>query len=241
MSLNSSSESLTKNEWSIYLYVIIEVIGVLGNFFLLYSIAKVKKIRTTTNKLIANMAFSDLLLSLTYVPFDYTRFTLNNWIFGEFTCKSLLMVKISSQYVSAFSMTIIAIDRYMVIVKQGYRRIFGRVPPSVVCGLIWILSVVLTYPYSHIAYTFIRPHSSGYKQCNLRFPKPPYNVALALFKVLTIYFIPLAITGCAYAYLGFFLMKRKVIGSASEARQVRLEKSKKKALRMVAFITGIEV
>ena len=67
------------------LYAIIFVVGLLGNFLVVFV-----AMQTVTNVFIANLALSDILLCVLAVPFTPLYFYLDEWIFGKILCNLLV-------------------------------------------------------------------------------------------------------------------------------------------------------
>ncbi|GIY64683.1 substance-K receptor [Caerostris extrusa] len=73
--------------------------------------------RSSTYVFIANLALSDFMMTVLNIPFNVARILLNDWPFGSFMCSFVPLVQITSVYVSTFTMTCIAVDRYRIISK----------------------------------------------------------------------------------------------------------------------------
>lgn len=92
-------EKIIKNSITIFAYSLIFIVSLFGNVLVCYIIFSKRKMRTKTNLLIANLTFSDLLMTLINIPFNLLRLLLDNWIFGGFMCKFLPFVQVTSVYV----------------------------------------------------------------------------------------------------------------------------------------------
>ncbi|GFU38258.1 substance-K receptor [Nephila pilipes] len=73
--------------------------------------------RSSTYVFIANLALSDFLMTVLNIPFNVARILLDDWPFGSFMCSFVPLVQVTSVYVSTFTMTCIAVDRYRIISK----------------------------------------------------------------------------------------------------------------------------
>lgn len=68
-------------------YVLICLLGILGNAIVCYIVARKTAMHTVTNVFIANLALSDILLCLFAVPFTpLYLITFKSWIFGRVLC-----------------------------------------------------------------------------------------------------------------------------------------------------------
>lgn len=125
--LKSSSDNETTNEkWTedsfpglkilciIYVtYAVIISVGLLGNVILIKVFFKIKSMQTVPNIFIASLAFGDLLLLLTCVPIDATRYIVDTWLFGRIGCKLLSFIQLTSVGVSVFTLTVLSADRWV--------------------------------------------------------------------------------------------------------------------------------
>lgn len=122
-SLHNGPELATREIVIIVCYSIIVVVSVFGNLLVCNIVARKASMRRTTYVFIANLAFSDLLMTVMNVPFNVARVLLENWPFGGFMCTFVPLVQVTSVYVSTYTMMFIAIDRYRVICKPLMPRL----------------------------------------------------------------------------------------------------------------------
>lgn len=95
-------------------YVLVVVVGVFGNYLLLYVICRTRKMHNVTNLFIGNLAFSDMLMCVTCVPFTLAyAFNPHGWIFGRSMCYLVFLIQPVTVYVSVFTLTAIAVDRWV--------------------------------------------------------------------------------------------------------------------------------
>lgn len=93
-------------------YALVVLVGIFGNYLLLYVICKTKKMHNVTNFFIGNLAFSDMLMCATCVPFTLAyAFNPQGWVFGKFLCYFVFLMQPMTVYVSVFTLTAIAVDR----------------------------------------------------------------------------------------------------------------------------------
>ena len=71
----------------ILFYCIIMVLSLVGNVMIVYIVWKNKRMRTTTNYYIVNLAIADLLVTLTCTWVHLVDDLTENWILGAFFCK----------------------------------------------------------------------------------------------------------------------------------------------------------
>ena len=93
-------------------YALVVLVGVFGNYLLLYVICRTRKMHNVTNFFIGNLAFSDMLMCATCVPFNLAyAFNPRGWVFGRFMCYLVFLIQPVTVYVSVFTLTAIGIDR----------------------------------------------------------------------------------------------------------------------------------
>jgi hypothetical protein len=70
-----------------------------------------KRSAINLRKFLINLAVSDIMIGVFCVPFTYTDFMLGRWIFPFWLCPTAQFVQILSVFVTAFTLTIISIER----------------------------------------------------------------------------------------------------------------------------------
>lgn len=93
-------EDFLKNSPSIQInicifYVVIFIVGLLGNILVVFVVLQNKAMQTVTNCFIANLALSDILLCVVAVPFTPLYFFSNEWAFGKIMCHLLAFSQVS--------------------------------------------------------------------------------------------------------------------------------------------------
>ena len=86
-------------------YITIFIIGVTGNFLVLYVIMKEKELRNFTNYLLANLSVADLMVLITCVPSGiHDLFAKERWYLGKIMCYSIAFVENCMNFASILSM-----------------------------------------------------------------------------------------------------------------------------------------
>nr|BAQ54887.1 opsin, long-wavelength sensitive type [Epiophlebia superstes] len=99
------------------------VIGLLGfisyagNSVVIYIFSTTKSLRTPSNLLVVNLAFSDFLMMLVMCPFMLINCYYETWVFGPLMCQIYAMAGSLFGCASIWTMVTISMDRYNVIVK----------------------------------------------------------------------------------------------------------------------------
>ena len=78
----------TSDKLFLFVYMIIFIVGLIGNLLVIYFVIFYKRMQTMTNKLITNLSLADLLVLIICVPVTASRYMSNEWVLGEAVCKS---------------------------------------------------------------------------------------------------------------------------------------------------------
>uniref|UniRef100_A0A1I7RIM2 G_PROTEIN_RECEP_F1_2 domain-containing protein n=2 Tax=Bursaphelenchus xylophilus TaxID=6326 RepID=A0A1I7RIM2_BURXY len=129
-------------------YTHIFVLGLIGNLSIMFLTLRYHHLRTVQNIFILNLAISDVIVCLLSLPFTPVTSIYKVWMFGQPICHLLPLVQAVSIFVSTFSLSAIAIDRYNLVVRPHARplTIHGARNVAVV---LWVLSVVVSLPYAY--------------------------------------------------------------------------------------------
>lgn len=206
------SERAARHTMIISFYASIVLVSLFGNLLVLHVILKRKRMRTSTNLLMANLVVSDLLMTIINIPFNIVRVLLNEWPFGSALCILVPLVQVTSVYVSTFTMTIIAIDRYQAIIRPLKKRLSTNVPTSITILIIWIASAIFAIP--NVAFNRVVQVHKHLPRCRAVYPNTnelEYRRQVTLFTFLTQYCIPLSITAFAYVRISFYVWHKLTI------------------------------
>ena len=146
---NISTPSLTSYEvtidWIVLsLYFITAIIAIFGNIYVCLVIYYKKKLRSTTYMLVLNMAISDIMGGLT-IPGQWlfcATVILETGGFAIHICGIWNSMQIISYYVSTFTMTAIAFDRYRHICMP----LSNRMRPRILIMITWGLGILFVLP-----------------------------------------------------------------------------------------------
>ena len=201
---HQSETNLTKG-LKIFCYCALLLLSVLGNSLLIAIIKTNKRMQTITNYLIANMAVSDILITVLAVPRQITEILLGprRWLIdgplGSFLCKSLSFFQDISTSVSILSLVVIAVDRYRGIVFPMRRQLIKPTKRcKVIIPLIWITSMGLYAVYFYI-FRIVTEDKKTY--CTLSWaPKFDDKTSQEIYYVILLVFL-IAIPTCVVTIL----------------------------------------
>ena len=121
------------------------VVGILDNSLLIFLVLSSLKLRNVRNAFILNLTISNLLLITICIPSFVFSIVFKNWILGNFWCKFIHSMQIVVILVSAFSIMLIAIDRWMFVVLARSRQLNKR-DVILIIMVIWLLAITLSAP-----------------------------------------------------------------------------------------------
>nr|UUY85405.1 long wavelength-sensitive opsin [Epargyreus clarus] len=96
---------------------VLGIISICGNGMVVYIFTTTKSLKTPSNLLVINLAFSDMCMMLCMSPAMVVNCYYETWVFGPFACELYACTGSLFGSISIWTMTMIAFDRYNVIVK----------------------------------------------------------------------------------------------------------------------------
>ncbi|KAL0277603.1 UNVERIFIED_CONTAM: hypothetical protein PYX00_004836 [Menopon gallinae] len=151
----------------IVIYAVLMLSGIVSNLLVCFVVTRQclrKRITLgssgpkSRNLYVANLAVADLALCCICMPFTLITLIEYEWRFGSVLCKLVPVVQGTNIMVSAGTITAIAFDRYVTIVRPPGSRVLythSRWKVLFVIVIIWILSFAVTSPV--FFYTVIEP------------------------------------------------------------------------------------
>ena len=239
-----TNEERLKNSFIIFCYSLIIIVSLCGNLLVVKVIAfGKKKMLTTTNVLIASLAFSDIVMTTFNIPFNVARLLLESWPFGSFLCVSVPFVQVTCVYVSTFTMTVIAFHRYWTLTYCSQSNgSLTKLQLSLIIGSVWLLAALLSIPHSIFNKTIVIPTIENLVRCEVDYPNISFRFPLWLSveAITTQYLIPLSITIWLYIKIGIIVSKQGLIVSQSnDERKQRQSEAKKRRIVMLVLVVAV--
>ena len=129
------------------IYMIILVVGCVGNTLVILYFGFKKKVKQRFSYYLINLAFVDLLTSLfTPVHFIYTIISQHQWQIGLLACIGLSSLGPLTVNVSSWIITSIAIERHRGI-KNPLQQRYSRTRIYITMLFIWVISTATLIPY----------------------------------------------------------------------------------------------
>ncbi|XP_036887819.1 neuromedin-K receptor [Sturnira hondurensis] len=216
--------------WSLA-YGVVVAVAVFGNLVVIWIILAHKRMRTVTNYFLVNLAFSDASMAAfnTLVNFIYALHS--EWYFGANYCRFQNFFPITAVFASIYSMTAIAVDRYMAIIDPLKPRL-SATATKIVIGSIWILAFLLAFPQCLYSKIKVMP---GRTLCYVQWPEgPKQHFTYHIIVIILVYCFPLLVMGITYTIVGITLWGGEIPGDTCDKYHEQL-----KAKRKISFQTEI--
>jgi hypothetical protein len=205
---NAQSSYKTIDLWPdkflICIYIIIFVVGLIGNFLVIYFVLFYKRMQSMTNKFITNLAVADLAVILVCVPVTVSRLIYKQWVLGEFLCRFSSFVQGVSLSVSVMTLTAISIDRFVIIYKpMKARSMCTNRKVKIVVLTIWILSLFIMSPLL-IVFKYERNdilifgYTHSFESCIERWPFFELKLSYEVLLIFFLYIFPTVFMSYAY-------------------------------------------
>ncbi|CAL8327850.1 unnamed protein product [Arctogadus glacialis] len=201
----------------ILVYSTMIAVGIVGNSCLVFVIARQKEMHNVTNIFIANLSCSDILMCIFCLPVTLIYTLMDRWILGEALCKLTPFVQCVSVTVSVFSLVLIAMERYQLIIHPtGWKPMVSQS---------YMANLSLPFPgQDHWLCTESWPTDSN---------RLAYTTSLLVFQ----YFLPLGLI--AACYLSIFLRLRRRKDMVERARDASRDNRAKGSRRINVMLGSI--
>ena len=127
-----------------FIMVIMILISVSGNFIVCYIVYRKPTMRSGINLLLANLALSDLLLSVISMPMAIILLNKQQLKVDQLTCNIGAIFFYKFQTEKILLLVAISIDRYFIIVRR--KDNLNTFRAKIISGITWLLSLLLTLP-----------------------------------------------------------------------------------------------
>ncbi|XP_068724583.1 QRFP-like peptide receptor [Montipora capricornis] len=235
-----TEDSLEVKICKIIAYGLLLAFSLLGNTLIIMVVCRDKKMRTTTNLLIVNMAVSDLLVPVFAMPRASVEIFFGNlrWLiggaFGEALCKVTAFLQDISTAVSVQSLVAISVDRFYAVwfpIKAA--RIKPRI--KLVTSLIWFTSAIIHLPY---LYGFKTVSIGDKTYCFVSWPRPITKIVFLLLIIL-IFIVPLVVITTLYSLIVKKIRGQTFYGVRNLVVHFSREKRNRNILKMSVVIVMV--
>lgn len=218
------------------IYAFIFVVGLFGNIIVIYVVVAHEAMRTITNRFIACLSVSDLLICLFAIPFTPINALGRSWILGEAMCKLIPMILTISVFVSTLTSVVIALDRYMVIVHPHTPRM-SKTMQILIILIIWVLAASTAIP-AGIFYVTDRKPGTELLDCNERWPSANSGIVYTWTVFVLQLIVPAVIITVCYTAIAVRLYQRTKIrlGNTRDREQSEASRNNRINRMLIAMI-----
>uniref|UniRef100_A0A3Q3WAS6 Neuromedin-K receptor n=1 Tax=Mola mola TaxID=94237 RepID=A0A3Q3WAS6_MOLML len=217
--------------WSVA-YSFVLAVAVFGNLIVIWIILAHKRMRTVTNYFLLNLAFSDASMAAFNTLINFIYATHGEWYFGDAYCKFHNFFPVTSVFASIYSMTAIAVDRYMAIIHPLKPRLSAKATTGVI-ACIWSLAVVMAFPLCYFSTTRTLPRRT---LCYVAWPRMANDSFMYhIIVIVLIYILPLLVMAVTYAIVGVTLWGGEIPGDSSDNYHGQL-RAKRKVVKMMIIV-----
>ncbi|XP_020499515.2 tachykinin receptor 3a [Labrus bergylta] len=217
--------------WSVA-YSVVLAVAVFGNLIVIWIILAHKRMRTVTNFFLLNLAFSDASMAAFNTLINFIYATHGEWYFGEAYCKFHNFFPVTSVFASIYSMTAIAVDRYMAIIHPLKPRLSAKATTGVIV-CIWSLAVVLAFPLCYFSTIRTLKHRT---LCYVAWPRMADDSFMYhIIVTVLVYVLPLVVMGITYTIVGVTLWGGEIPGDSSDNYHGQL-RAKRKVVKMMIIV-----
>ena len=221
------------------LAVIVIILAMIGNTLVIYIVFTVNHMRSSTNNLIANMAFADLLMTIDIPYVLKWVYVWDKW-FGTFMgtvlCKFFHAAQVGSLVASVFSLVAISLDRSFAILLP-MKTIMTRNIVRFAIAMTWLGALALVLPFM-IATKNIQLEGGDGTICREYWQTMSSKVYITVLFV-TAYIIPLIIIALVYCLAGLRLCNRKLPGHQNPTAHKKVQDSSRRATTMLITVAII--
>ncbi|XP_014679091.1 PREDICTED: probable G-protein coupled receptor 83 [Priapulus caudatus] len=228
---------VTENVLLVVAYSFIVVVSLFGNSLVCHIVWQQGQ-RSVTYVFIANLAVSDLIITVFNVPINIARNLMDEWVFGAAMCHLVNFTLVASVYASTLTMTAICIDRYRVILNPFKQRI-SRAGALAVVGVVWLLAAAFATPYA----VLYRLHATMSYRATTRCKMVTTGTlrdALTVVTFATQYALPLCVIGVAYMRIVHFLWSQTTPpGDPTLEQQNSQTRNRRRTIKMLIIVVVV--
>ncbi|XP_061535614.1 neuromedin-K receptor-like [Phycodurus eques] len=207
-------------------------VALLGNAVVVWIILAHKRMRSVTNYFLLNLAFCDASTAAfnTLVNFIYAAH--GEWYFGAVYCSFHNLFPVTAVFASIYTMTAIAIDRYMAIIHPLKPRLSAKATLAVIVT-IWSLALVLAFPLGYFSTVRALPRRTLCYVAWPRMAEDPFTYHIIV--TVLVYVVPLMVMAITYSVVGVTLWGGEIPGDTSDNYQGQL-RAKRKIVKMMMVV-----
>ncbi|XP_023821501.1 neuromedin-U receptor 1-like [Oryzias latipes] len=237
-------------------YLIIFLVGVLGNSFTCAVILQHSVMQTATNYYLLSLAVSDLLVLLLGMPLEVYEMQENYpFLLGKGGCYFKIFLFETVCFASILNVTALSVERYVAVTEPlKVKHVATRAHARRVIFMLWGLSMLCALPNTSVHGIKVLSPRFGREfprsaVCNLIKPDWMYNLII-LISTLVFFMLPMLVISILYLLIGLRLRREKLMatmdanhsfgpGSISKSHRQRLTKRNLQVTKMLCVLVVV--
>ncbi|CAI5776087.1 neuromedin-U receptor 1 [Podarcis lilfordi] len=235
-------------------YLLIFVVGAVGNALTCLVIIQHRFMRTPTNYYLFSLAVSDLLVLLLGMPLEiYEMWSNYPFLLGAGGCcfKTLLFEAVC--FASILNVTALSVERYIAVVHPlKAKYVVTKNHAKRVIITVWVLSIICSIPNTslhgiqtlHVPARGVVPDSAT---CTLVKSRLMYNLIIQVTTII-FFFVPMGVISVLYLLIGLQLRKEKMLealeaksASNCDYHNIRLQQKKVRRRQVTNMLFALVV
>ncbi|OWA52255.1 putative Tachykinin-like peptides receptor 99D [Hypsibius exemplaris] len=228
-------------------------IALLGNLAVILVFLFGKRWDSDLSVYLANLAVSDIILSVFCMPFTMSQVVKHHWPFSEALCPLVMFLQLCSVLSSVYTLVAVGVDRYVFMSKPLEAR-FRRPRGLRVLSVIWLLAICLSsIQLGVVRCTDFHFNGATYKDCQEEWSDSDYRKTYTIAIALLTYFLPLTILIFTYNRIARILWQQRIPGERVpcvdvgllpvdgdvETKRIRSKQRVVKMLLLVVVLFGV--
>lgn len=203
-------------------FSLIGITGFIGNFLVVITVLFNQQMRNTTNLLIFNLSFSDLLFICFCIPFTAVDYGASGqWPFGLLWCKCVQYLIHVTAYMSIYTLVMMSFDRFLAVCYP-VSRIRNEKNTLIAIATLWVTILIINIPvYSAHGLSEYSDEGKNYTSCmflqNDFFEWSTFHIAM----FVSSYLLPLILISGLYLGMLSRLWKSNLTASKESRRGKR--------------------
>ncbi|KAK3091383.1 hypothetical protein FSP39_019456 [Pinctada imbricata] len=195
--------------------------------------------RSVTNLFLLNIAFTDIVKAIVFVPFNYIPNLLYNyWPFGSFMCSLVGYIQVVAVLGGTITMVAMSFDRFVAILHPLRPKLTFK-GVGLISLLVWIIAFTIPLPTALFSQLYVPPANDSH-YCSLGYCMETMDISVkqiySLFIMFVQYFIPLMVLAYTYGRIGYVIWIKTIPGEALQRRDERIAYSKRKMIKMMIVV-----
>ncbi|XP_041703011.1 B2 bradykinin receptor-like [Coregonus clupeaformis] len=215
---------------------VICLLGMVGNTFVLCVFCLQRRHSTVADIYLGNLAAADLLM-VSCLPFWVVAVVQEfHWPFGELMCQLVNIVIGMNYYCSVLFLTLVSVDRYLVLARPLSSQGRGRRPAwaSGICLGVWVVGALLSLPALLFRSVQFFPHL-GVEACYMAYPHDGWRLRYNLTINIVGFLVPVPIV----SFCSYHIIRVLRDNQASRVRSTAAAGTERKAAHLVLIVLAI--